>query len=143
MSDFKSNNDLQQLHSVIQEAHSNPKALKKLIQTSRQQYQSLLPRVDEPEQTLPRVDKSSHALPRVESILTENQCITRAIAKQTTTASIHVQLHTSLLFVARKKKHTFFCTCHEHMNQGGRESKLAAPLALNTRSIQFKLHQPT
>ena len=53
---FKSNDDLQQLHSVLQEAMHNPQQLDKLIKQSRDQAKQPLPRVEQPEQRLPRVE---------------------------------------------------------------------------------------
>ena len=92
--EFKSNNDLQQLHSVLQEATHNSDKLTDLIQQSKQFNQ----------QPLPRVDKSSQPPPRVDSRLHEDQRITRSTTKLITTASLPVQIHSSLPPPARKKK---------------------------------------
>ena len=91
---FKSNNDLRHLHSVLQDATTNPHQLQKLIQQSREQASPSLPRVEQPTQPLPRVAPS----------LDEPQRVTRSTTKTVTTASVPVQIHSALPRTLRKKK---------------------------------------
>ena len=142
-SDFKSNNELQQLHTVLQDATTSPDKLHELIQQSKQQNKA----------ALPRVDHTKAQLPRVEATVEGTQRITRAMSKQISSATCPVLIQAKPTFTNRKKKHRPPDPAPPHdiaagpaMNARAKtaaNAKLAAPPALNTRARKSKLRQPT
>jgi hypothetical protein len=141
---FKSNDDLQQLHSVLQEATTNPQQLHKLIQQSK----------DQATQSLPRVEQSTQPLPRVAPSFDDNQRVTRSANKTITTVSIPVQIHSALPRTLRRKKRgrapsdapTRTPSSAPAMNTRAKtaaKASLAAPPAMNTRARRSQLRQPT
>eukprot|EP00804_Cyclotella_cryptica_P002334 CCRYP_004053-RC/>CCRYP_004053-RC protein AED:0.43 eAED:0.24 QI:0/-1/0/1/-1/0/1/0/513 len=136
---FTSNHDMQQLHTVLQDATEHPAQLHKLVQQSRQQQQQPLPRVDNIKQGTPTV--------------ADNQRITRALAKQLqlSTAACPVRQPPPPIAWQKKRRrvptpvHTPSTTTPA-MNTRAKtavNASLAAPPALNTRARTSKLRQPT
>jgi hypothetical protein len=137
---FTSNNDMQQLHTVLQDATEHPARLHTLIQQSRQQQQ---------QQPLPRVDNTNQFQPAV----ADNQRITRALAKQLQLSTAACPVRKPPPPVAGRKKRRRVpnpvltpSTTPPAMNTRAKlaaKTSLAAPPALNTRARTSKLRQPT
>jgi hypothetical protein len=137
--------------------------MKTLIDTSRQKDQSLLPRVQQldqslprvvpPDTTLPRVEPPGSSLPRVEPFVSENQQITHTIAQQMSTTSLPAHFQSTLPLRMRKKKLRPPVIAPSRtplsapaMNTGSQtadKAKLAASPAANTRARQSNLRQLT
>ena len=132
-SDFKSNNDLQQLHTVLQDATNSPAKLHELIQQSTQ--------------------KNMAALPRVALTVDGTQRVTRAMSKQVSTSTGPVRIQAKPSFTNRKKKRrppdpapprtTAAGPAMNTRAKTAAQAKLTAPPALNTRARTSKLRQPT
>ena len=86
---FNSNHDMQQLHTVLQDATEHPAQLRKLVQQSKKQQQQPLPRVA--------------IIPQTTPVAADDQRVTRALAKQLSTA-VHPVSRTPPQIPSRKKR---------------------------------------
>ena len=134
---FQSNHELQQLHTVLQDASAHPAQLQTLIQQSRQQQQQPLPRVA--------------IIPQTTPVAADNQRVTRALAKQLSTAAHPVSRPPPQIPSRKKRRRVPTPTptpAHTTpaMNTRAKtaaKASLSAPPALNTRARTSRLRQPT
>ena len=139
LSDFKTNDDLRQLHNVLQDATKNPDKLQELVQQARSNNV----------QQVPRVHNDTRPVPRVPNPILDNQRITRALAQQHA-ISVPPILAQQIIpqRIARKKKRkpipipAKVPTTVPAMNTRARvaqQTKIQAPPAANTRSRRRSL----
>ena len=140
MSDFKANDDLRQLHGVLEGATNDPTKLNDLVQQARMHRQPV-----------PRVNSNEQPLPRVNTPIPDNQRVTRALAQQQVPPTPPIVRSPPPPRATRKKRHSKqppapVPVTAPAMNTRARMAKQAqttAPPAANTRSKrQSKIPTP-